>query len=178
MRERQVIFEVLNWEDRRHRRFLEANRPFVSAHAPLEEALIEDPVQVMFTGPCVPMRGLYDELRAPSEPSDGAAPFSVALTEYEHRDFSLVDVLQAGCSKGAAVRDWAARQGFADDEIMAIGDNLNDLEMLQAAGRPVIMGNAARDLKAFGWPITGTNDEAGVAQAIETYVLGTASYQR
>ena len=54
---------------------------------------------------------------------------------------------------------------------MAMGDNLNDLQMLEFAGLPVIMGNALPELKARGWTVTGRNDDAGVAQAINRYVL-------
>ena len=130
-REGQVVFESIDWSDRRHRRFYEANRPFVSEHSPLEDALTEDPVQVMFTGDCASMRQLFDGLR---EVSSSRVTCSVALTEYERRDFSLVDVLQAGCSKGTALSAWAERQGLSASEVMAIGDNLNDLEMLRVRG--------------------------------------------
>jgi hypothetical protein len=47
--------------------------------------------------------------------------------------------------------------------------------MLEFAGRPVLMANALPELKARGWAVTGSNDEAGVAEAIETFVLGGAS---
>jgi Cof subfamily protein (haloacid dehalogenase superfamily) len=175
-REGQLIFETIDWNDPRHRLFFEANRPFVSERSPLEEALTEDPVQLMFTGTCVAMRGLFNGLRhrAPSE-SEGDG-YSVALTEYEHRDFSLVDVMQAGCSKGSALAAWAERQGLSSSEVMAVGDNLNDLEMLEFAGTPIVMGNAIGDLRTRGWTTTATNDEAGVAKAIETFVLAEASY--
>jgi hydroxymethylpyrimidine pyrophosphatase-like HAD family hydrolase len=159
---------------------------------PLEDCLTEDPVQVMFTGGCAEMRELFNQLRADGQASAGACGssgsklaaivdespdhrYSVALTEYEHRDFSLVDVLQAGCSKGAALADWARMRGYTRDEVMAVGDNLNDVEMLEFAGRPVVMGNAIADLRARGWVSTGTNDEAGVAHAVETFILRAAS---
>jgi len=58
------------------------------------------------------------------------------------------------------------------DEGMAIGDNFNDAEMLEFAGQPVVMANAVDDLKSREWHITGHQDEAGVAQAIERFVLG------
>jgi hydroxymethylpyrimidine pyrophosphatase-like HAD family hydrolase len=58
---------------------------------------------------------------------------------------------------------------------MAVGDNLNDLPMLEYAGTPVLMGNALPELKDRGWMVTGTNDEAGVAEAIETLVFRKAS---
>jgi Cof subfamily protein (haloacid dehalogenase superfamily) len=170
----QVVFESIDWNDPRHQRFYEANRPFVSEQSPLEDALTEDPVQIMFTGCCLPMRQLFDDLRAAA--TEDGAHYSVALTEYGHRDFSLVDVMQAGCSKGAALADWASRQGLSPSEVMAVGDNLNDLEMLEFAGTAVVMGNAIDDLLTRGWNRTATNDEAGVAKAIETFVFAAASY--
>ena len=173
-RDRQVVFETIDWEHPRHRRFFESNRPFVSEVAPLEDALVEDPVQVMFTGACVTMRQLYDDLRTHTE---HGVRYSVALTEYQQRDFSLVDVVQAGCSKGMALRAWAERQGLAPAQVMAVGDNLNDLEMLEFAGRPVVMGNGVAGLRSRGWALTASNDACGVAAAIETFVFQSASYK-
>jgi hydroxymethylpyrimidine pyrophosphatase-like HAD family hydrolase len=156
----------------RHQRFFASNRPFLSEVAPLEDCLTEDPIQVMFTGRCSEMRALFDRLQA------DAIRFSVALTEYEHRDFSLVDVVRDGCSKGSALRAWAQQRGLDRSNVMAIGDNLNDLQMLEFAGTPVVMGNALPELKAQGWPITGRNDEAGVAQAIARFVLNGSGVHR
>ena len=197
----QIVYQSIDWNHPRHGRFFAANRPYLAEVHPLEDCLTEDPVQVMFTGGCAEMRELFTQLRAglgagtPSpegeEPSvcrsAGAAKraavvdeapnhrYSVALTEYEFRDFSLVDVLQAGCSKGTALEEWSRRQGYVREEVMAVGDNLNDLEMLEFAGRPVVMGNGIVDLKGRGWTVTASNDEAGVARAVETFILRTAS---
>jgi Cof subfamily protein (haloacid dehalogenase superfamily) len=171
-REGQIVYQMIDWDHPRHSRFFDVNRPFLAEVDPLEDCLTEDPVQVMFTGGCLEMRALFNELRA-RDPHD--CPYSVALTEYEFRDFSLVDVLQSGCSKGTALQDWAREKGYTPNEIMAIGDNLNDLEMLEFAGRPVVMGNGIPDLKDRGWAITATNDEAGVARAVETFILGGTS---
>ena len=135
---------------------------------PLESALTEDPVVVMFNGPVAVMRTLVDRLR--SLPT--AAAFSVNLTEYESRDVLFADVLAAGCTKGATLAEWARRRGDARDEVMAIGDNLNDMEMLEASGVPVVMGNAVPALLERGWPVTASNDDAGVAAAIYRFVLG------
>jgi len=55
--------------------------------------------------------------------------------------------------------------------VAAVGDNLNDVEMLDFAGVAVVMGNATDALKARGYRLTGTNDEFGVAAAIEQHVL-------
>ena len=165
----QVVFEAIDWEHPVHNRFFASNRPFLSEVAPLEACLTEDPIQVMFTGGCVVMRTLFEGLQ-----EDGA-DYSVALTEYQHRDFSLVDVVRAGCSKGTALREWSERRGFRRDEVMAMGDNLNDLQMLEFAGTPVVMGNGLAELKTRGWAVTATNDDEGVARAIETFVLTGAS---
>jgi Cof subfamily protein (haloacid dehalogenase superfamily) len=170
-REGQVIFEAIDWDHPRHQRFFATNRPFLSEVAPLEDCLTEDPIQVMFTGRCAEMRSLFDRLQA------NATQFSVALTEYEHRDFSLVDIVREGCSKGSALQGWADHRGLDRSHVMAIGDNLNDLQMLEFAGTPVVMGNGLPALKAHGWPITGRNDEAGVAQAIERFVLNGSGPQ-
>lgn len=185
-REGQVVYQAIDWDHPWHQKFFAANRPFLAEMNPLEECLTEDPVQVMFTGGCGAMRELFAQLRASAGGPALPAPaqvvdaghdhrYSVALTEYEARNFSLVDVLRAGCSKGAAVADWARERGFARDEVMAVGDNLNDIEMLEFAGTPVVMGNAIADLQARGWARTATNDEAGVARAVETFILGGAS---
>ena len=165
VREGQVVFEAIDWDHPRHARFFAVNRPFLGEAQPLEACLTEDPIQVMFSGGCLDMRALFNRLQVVA---DG---FSVALTEYQHRDFSMVDVVTAGCSKGSALRAWSERRGLARSEVMAMGDNLNDLQMLEFAGTPVLMGNALPELKSRGWPVSGRNDDAGVAQAIERYVL-------
>jgi Cof subfamily protein (haloacid dehalogenase superfamily) len=174
-REGQLVFETIEWDHPRHRRFFEVNRPFLAERAPLEEALTEDPLQVMFTGRCVEMRAVFEDLRG-LQAADGTPHCAVSLTEYQRHDFSLVDVIRAGCSKGAALRAWAEARGCTAAEVMAVGDNLNDLEMLEFAGRPVVMGNGVTELKERGWALTGSNDEHGVARAVETFVLGPASY--
>jgi Cof subfamily protein (haloacid dehalogenase superfamily) len=169
-REGQVVFERIDLDHPRHGRFFASNRPFIAASQPLEECLTEDPVQVMFTGGCGPMRALHDDLK---QAADGT--FSVALTEYEHRDFSLVDVIRAGVCKGTALEDWSRSRGYSRDEVMAVGDNLNDIEMLEFAGTAIVMGNAAPHLKTRGWVETDSNDRAGVARAVETFILRRAS---
>jgi Cof subfamily protein (haloacid dehalogenase superfamily) len=174
-REGQVVFEVIDWDHPRHGRFFASNRPFLSQIAPLESCLTEDPIQVMFSGGCREMRELFDELRDDPHRGNGGPPYAVSLTEYQHRDFSLVDIVRAGCSKGAALAEWSARRGLSPGEVMAVGDNLNDLQMLEFAGTPVVMGNALPELKARGWAVTATNDESGVARAIDTFVFGRAS---
>jgi hypothetical protein len=167
-REGQVVYERIDWDHPVRRMYAERSRDFIAEVSPLEDALVEDPLQVMFNGSVGEMRALVQHLA-----SHVLAPrYSLAPTEYPARDFTLVDVLTAGCTKGSTMEAWATRQGYARDEVMALGDNLNDLEMLEAAGLPVVMGNAVPELRRPGWAVTGTNDEDGVAQAIDRWVLG------
>ncbi|HUF23056.1 MAG TPA: HAD-IIB family hydrolase, partial [Vicinamibacterales bacterium] len=169
-RDRQVVFETIDWDHPRHARFFASNRPFLGSSSPLEDCLTEDPIQVMFSGGCREMREVFARLQ--DGPAEESRPYEVALTEYEHRDFSLVDVIREGCSKGSALAELAASLGIPASDVMAVGDNLNDLPMLEFAGRPVLMANALPELKARGWDMTSSNDDAGVARAIEAFVLG------
>ena len=121
----------------------------------------------MFNGSVQPMRALVQALRS----LPVADRISVAITEYEHRDFSLVDVNAAGCSKGTTLARWAASRGLTPGEIMAVGDNLNDVEMLDFAGTAVVMGNATDALKSRGYHLTGSNDESGLSAAIKRHAL-------
>jgi hypothetical protein len=93
------------------------------------------------------------------------------LTEYENRDFSILDVLRRDVTKGKALAEWTRQRGFGRENVLAIGDNWNDRQMLEFAGSPVLMGNCIAELKACGWPITLSNDEDGVAAAIRNYAL-------
>jgi len=166
-RENQVFYELLDWADPSRTDYWRRNREYLAEISPLENCLTEDPIQVMYTGGVERMRRLAAYLAA----LEFAAHFSVQLTEYPARDFTLVDVLHARVSKGAALKEWTARRGYQPAEVMAIGDNLNDREMLSFAGRPVVMGNSVPELRHDGWHVTGTNDDAGVAQAIEQFAL-------
>ena len=166
-RDGQMVIERIDRSDPLRRAYAERNRALVREVEPLDAALTEDPIVVMFNGPVAAMRELAGRLRG--LPTAGS--FSVNLTEYESRDVLFIDVLAAGCTKGATLAAWSRRQGYARDEVMALGDNLNDMEMLETAGRPVVMGNAVPALLGRGWPVTTTNDEAGVAAAIDEYVL-------
>jgi hypothetical protein len=159
---RQIVFERMDWTHPNRKGYYERNKSFIAEASPLEEALTEDPIQVMFNGGVARMRRLATDLRA----MPSCDQFSVALTEYDLRDFSLLDVNAAGCSKGSTLERWATASGFAREEVMAVGDNLNDVQMLEFAGTGVVMGNATDSLKALGFHVTGTNDEHGLADAI------------
>ena len=73
--------------------------------------------------------------------------------------------------KASGLRWLLHQTGCDPSEVMAIGDNYNDLEMLQMAGCPVVMGNSSPGLNNDGWHLTRSNDEDGVAAAIHEHVL-------
>jgi Cof subfamily protein (haloacid dehalogenase superfamily) len=148
-------------------RWLEKNLDFIDFVVPLEKSLVIDPVQAMFCGPIARMRQAQSVLRA----SGLQGETTLLRTEYPERDLCILDVLNRGCSKGHAVERWARHRGIARAQVMAIGDNYNDIEMLAFAGVPYIMGNASEELRQRGWAVTLPNDQNGVAAAVEQ-VLG------
>lgn len=162
--ERQIMAETMDWTDPNREGYYARNRAFIDSCVPLELALVEDPVEVMFNGPVEEMRRLAARL-------DGAGEFTVSMTEYESRDFTLLDVTSVQATKGRALAERAAALGLTSAEVMAVGDNYNDIEMLEFAGCAVVMGNAVDELKRRGWNVTESNDAAGVARAIERFVL-------
>lgn len=144
-------------------RWMDANRPYIKIVSPLEDALTEDPLQAMYCGSVSKMTIAQHRL---SQAAFGNE-LTVLRTQYDHRDLSILDILTRDCSKGHALRRHAEKHNISPDQIMAIGDNYNDLEMLEYAGVPVMMANADPDLRQRGFHLTGSNSENGVAQAIE-----------
>ncbi len=162
-----IVLEQLEGMASSIQRWLEKNMEYIEFVIPIEKSLIEDPVQAMFCGTVSHMRQALDVLEA------CGLPITVLRTEYPVRDLSIVDVLNAGCSKGHALERWANYRGISREQVMAIGDNYNDIEMLAFAGRPFIMGNASEELRDRGWTRTRSNAENGVAAAIEHVLDGT-----
>jgi Cof subfamily protein (haloacid dehalogenase superfamily) len=151
-------------------RWMEKNAPFIQYVSPIEDALIEDPIQAMFCGPVELMERAQKDLAACVFSRD----FTALRTQYDFRNLCIVDILNAGCSKGHALERWANHRGIDRSEVMAIGDNYNDIEMLTFAGHPVIMGNAAEDLKQSGWTVTLNHDDHGVAATIDQVLESNA----
>jgi Cof subfamily protein (haloacid dehalogenase superfamily) len=145
------------------RHWLEKNMHYIEFVVPIEDALTADPVQAMFCGTITRMQAAVRTI----ESAPMRDKITVVRTEYPVRDLCIVDVLNRDCSKGHGLERWANYRGIPREQVMAIGDNFNDLEMLAFAGTPVIMGNACEELKARGWRVTGRNDENGVASAVE-----------
>mgnify|MGYP001229793391 CR=1 FL=1 len=167
-----IVLEHLDELGPSIRRWLEKNMEYIEFVVPIEKALVTDPVQAMF---CGTMARMSEALQALNRAGmDGTV--TVLRTEYPARDLSMIDVLNAGCSKGHALERWAAYRGYRRDQVMAIGDNHNDVEMLEFAGHPVIMGNACAELLGRGWTVTRGNDACGIAAAVDL-VLGAETLQ-
>jgi len=164
-----------------------ANDPYLVQVDPIERALADatdPPIQAMLCGTL--QRMALAEARLLEHPGvvvsghpSESAPHELTLhrTEYPARDLSILDILPAGCSKGAALLTLARARGIDAAEILAIGDNWNDVSMLQTAGRAVLMLNAPEDLKAIAlarnWSIAPSNRDDGVADAIESALTTT-----
>ena len=162
-----IVLERMDQVGASIRRWLEKNMEYIDLVVPIERALVTDPVQAMFCGTMARMGLALQALKIAG--LDGKV--TVLRTEYPVRDLSMIDVLNAGCSKGHALERWAKYRGYRREEVMAIGDNHNDVEMLEFAGFPVIMGNACEELRGRGWQVTGGNDACGLAAAVEL-ILG------
>jgi Cof subfamily protein (haloacid dehalogenase superfamily) len=163
----QMVYDRLDWSHPNRSRFRERNREIIEQVESLEGAITEDPIQVAYNGEVRSMRALMARLST----HHLCATLAVSLTEYEHRDFSLIDVCAPATTKGTGLAALAAHLGIDRTEVMAVGDNFNDRDMLEWAGVGVVMGNAAPGLHEAGFARTATNDEAGLARAIREFAL-------
>jgi len=170
----ELVIESLERLHERVAAWVEANLASIEEIDPLERAFDagDAPIQGMVCGTVAEMSRAEAHLAG----TEFAGLIEMHRTEYAERDLSILDILPSGCSKGVALARLAARRGIAQAEVMAIGDNWNDLEMLRWAGQPVLMGNASPELMAIaameGWEVAGTNDEHGVALVIERVLAG------
>jgi len=173
----ELILEDLEQAQGRIALWVEANRSAIEVVEPRERALMDgdNPIQGMVAGGLSRMRQAEKALKA-SEWNRGCEG---VRTEYPARDLSILDLLPPGVSKGWALERLAARLGVDRKETMAIGDNWNDVDMLEWAGQAVLMGNAALELrikaKMRGWKQAPPNDEDGVAVVLEKAVARRVS---
>lgn len=158
-----IVLEHMDELSASIQKWLEKNSEFIEFVIPVEDSLITDPVQAMFCGAIERMQRALSTLAASGLDDE----ITVLRTEYLARDLSMIDVLNRECSKGHALERWAKFRGIPREQVMAIGDNHNDVEMLAFAGVPFIMGNAVEELRSNGWRVTLPNDQNGVAAAVE-----------
>jgi Cof subfamily protein (haloacid dehalogenase superfamily) len=173
----ELILEDFEQAHQRIALWVEANRGAIEIVKPLEDALTDgnDPIQGMVTGGVDQMKQAEKALKS----SELSGFCEAVRTEYPARDLSILDLLPPGVSKGWALARLAARLGVDRKETMAIGDNWNDVDMLEWAGQAVMMSNAAHDLRTLaktrGWKQTAPNDEDGVAVTLEMAVARRSS---
>ncbi len=152
--------------------YLSRSHPDVRVVESLEAAVAaseDDPLQVMFGG----SMGEMSELAVAIE--ERGFEISALRTVYPKDDLSLIDIVAPTVDKSEALAFLCARWGVAINEVLAIGDNWNDRQMLLAAGKGCVMGNADPQLQALGLEVVPGNDEDGVAWAVERFVLAAAA---
>jgi hypothetical protein len=173
----ELILEDLDKANGRFAIWVEANRNAIEVVKPLERALVDgdDPIQGMAAGSMEQMRRAENALKA----SEWREDCDCVHTEYPARDLSILDLLPHGVSKGWALEQLAGRLGVDRKETLAIGDNWNDVGMLEWAGQGVMMANAALELRAMaktrGWKQAPSNDHDGVAVVLEAALAKIAS---
>ena len=176
----ELVLEDLEQAHMRISMWVEANRGAIEIVQPLESALPDgqNPIQGMVTGGLDKMKQAERALQQ----SEWRGHCECVRTEYPARDLSILDLLPPGVSKGWALERLAARLGVDRKETMAIGDNWNDVDMLEWAGQGVMMGNAAGELRTMakmrGWKQAPPNDQDGVAVVLEAAVARHASSTR
>jgi hypothetical protein len=168
----EMAVEDLEQAQSRIALWVEANRNGLEVVKPLENALVEgqEPIQAMVAGSLEQMRLAELAVRQ----SVWGTRSECVKTEYPARNLSILDLLPVGVSKGWALERLADRLGVDQKAVMAIGDNWNDMEMLEWAGQAVVMGNAARELRTVastrGWRQAPPNDRDGVAVVLERLI--------
>lgn len=176
----ELVLEDLEQAHSRIEMWVEANRNAIEVVRPLERALEdgEDPIQGMVTGTMDKMKQAEQALKQ----SRWHSLCECIRTEYPVRDLSILDLLPPGVSKGWALERLAGRLGVDRKETMAIGDNWNDVDMLEWAGQSVLMGNASHELRSMarmrGWKRAPPNDQDGVAVVLEAEVARFAASAR
>ncbi len=167
--EGSLLLETLEELNGSIKRWLEKNSQHLRFVQPIESGLSSDPIQAMFCGTVERMIAAQLQLKK----NHALLTHVTALkTQYDARDLCMLDILNKGCTKGAALKRWTAFKGYHPAEVMAIGDNYNDIEMLEFAGHAYIMGNASEELRHRGWQTTLGNNENGVAVAVESALEG------
>jgi Cof subfamily protein (haloacid dehalogenase superfamily) len=162
----KMVIEGVSEENKSLHRYLDKYRDSVNVVSDLLEYIDHPPIQIMFSGRCDPMDDYAERLNAAM---DGR--IQLFKTRYRSADLTILDALSATASKGASLATIAKNHGVAREEIMAVGDNHNDLTMLRYAGLGVVMANAEDELKRMGFELTSSNEEDGVAVAIEKHIL-------
>jgi Cof subfamily protein (haloacid dehalogenase superfamily) len=125
------------------------------------EALDFDPVKLLIIASPPRIREVYAEAL---DAFGGRLEIAISKSNY-------LELTHPDANKGGAVKALAALMGIPREQVMAVGDALNDLPMLRFAGLGVAVANGDEKVKAEAGAVTASNEEDGVAVAIEEYAL-------
>ena len=89
--------------------------------------------------------------------------------------YSYAEILPKGINKWTAIEELTSKLHIAKEEVVAIGDNFNDVEMIENAGLGIAMNNGASVAKSVARVIAPSNNEDGVAVVLEQYILKNSS---
>jgi hydroxymethylpyrimidine pyrophosphatase-like HAD family hydrolase len=151
-----------SWE----RGYLKENQRFLREVDNLSTNLPDDVIEVICV---VPTANLHRLAEIFEERLNGQVKPIVVTTADSQRAF--IGLTSPDVSKREPLRFLAEKENIDRTEIIAIGDNYNDLEMLEFAGVGVVMDNAVPELKQMGFHVTASNNEDGVAKALEKFVF-------
>jgi hypothetical protein len=158
------LAEYIQWSRRIHGE--EAGHAILQVES-LEAYLDHAPVHITFSG-----SQSRTERLAEAFARELGATVKLMTTVYPRLDFGLIDVIHPDVSKGTGLAAVAREAGLAPEEVLAVGDNHNDREMLEYAGTRCVVRNAEPALfELAGAHAVASNDESGVAEAIEKFVL-------
>jgi Cof subfamily protein (haloacid dehalogenase superfamily) len=132
----------------------------VTAVGDLADWLATDPMKVLIIGERPALEAVARDL--------DALPYRM---NHVYSEVNYLEILPPGSDKGAALRAVAGRLGIEREAIIAAGDNLNDLAMIEYAGLGVAMGNAPEALRARADFVAPSNDEHGLQEVIERFIL-------
>ncbi len=165
----RLVIEEISPANLALHRYLNRYREAVVRVPDLLDYVDHPPIQLMFSGACAPM----DELAARLGTLVGSH-IQLFMTRYRSADLTILDALSPTASKGGSLATIATSYGIDPAAIMAVGDNHNDLTMLRYAVLGVVMANAEAELRQLDFALTASNEEDGVACAIERFVFGEA----
>lgn len=141
------------------------HEPAPEAVGPLQNILDNTPVnKIIAFAPHDPRKIAALRWQLSTQIGTGARLLSAGISDE-------IEVLPYNVSKGTALKALLKEMGITPNQVMALGDGENDVEMLQLVGLGVAMGNASAHVKSVADTTTASNDDEGVAQAVEQYVL-------
>jgi hydroxymethylpyrimidine pyrophosphatase-like HAD family hydrolase len=164
---RDIIFVDGDWgANPRLRAYIERNAVWVRPYD--EGCLTAGPVQTITLDHVERLRRLCEELERQPQ---ARALYRVIYSVTQLAGGGAVEVLHPSVSKATALEFLCREVGISRHEVLAIGDNVNDVEMLQFAGLGVAVANASDEAKQAAQLVAPSNDEEGVALVLEEYVL-------